>query len=221
MTRPARVFLGVSRRIAPIVASSLWVAACANVLGLTTYRDAAVELCRNCEGLIEDCEGRLQEKLAAATEEERAAWLELHETRGCVGAQCDGLTLECFYRAPDNCAAPDEPCAHAQGCCDFDFDKPTTGGTCCYGGGDGACCADCLSCAEMLDSLKPGGGTDLSKLCMSHRETWEAVVLCTDKVFLGTCKSACGPDAGGAACVQCLTGACEQEVGACNANEAP
>lgn len=197
-------------RFALLLAAVVAAGACTNVLGLSDYADAAHELCSACDG-IEACESTLDAKLDAATADEQRAWLATYDELDCSHAECNTTALQCFYSAPGNCAAEAAPCARPEACCDYDFAAPQSGGRCCVGDGDGACCATCRTCGEVLGDADPS--PDLTDLCVTHRKSWDDLAAC-----ISDC---CGGSP--AKCPACFADVdkCKPQVNACNANMAP
>lgn len=207
---------------------ALWLAggalafgACANIFGLDQYEDASAQLCAKCEELP-GCEAGLNEKLAAASDDQIAAWLELYEALGCAGSLCDQTTLECYYRAPDNQVKDGAPCLHSEGCEDFDFAAPTEGGGCCAGneGDEGVCCAEgCITCEGKLTTFIQNGDST-AQLCRSHEASWDAVVACRGKQCGLKCKPPFLTQLAKDECIACVAKGCPAEVADCTKNQA-
>lgn len=215
-----------ARRIILLIAGAGAVVACSKALGLADYKDAAHELCSVCTTL-DGCETTLEDKLGAATEEQRSAWLKRYSELHCDKAQCDTTALECFYSAPGNCADTGVACSRSEACCGFDFDAPEKGAACCVDSGGGACCAGCRSCAAVLGDATP----DVSTLCLSELPLWSAVKECHDKnctpehcscSLENKCGAVCGALCSPEKCeTNCMNIFCKSEVAACLATAQP
>lgn len=201
-------------KIALLAAASLLIAACADVIGATDYRDAVVGLCGDCKDALPDCTKRLTQSLATSKDSDVADWLGTYVELGCDNVACNSPTvLECFYSAPGVCTPLGGACAKSAECCKFDFDDARKGSGCCADGdsGDGKCCDACLTCAEAIGVQMP----DVSTVCLSHREALDAVVNCRNT----TCKVACATTK--VACDACVAKDCKAQANACNDNKAP
>ena len=205
----------LARGAAVFVLASALAAACTNVLGLNDYESAAATLCGPCDD-IPECEARLNDALAGASPAETDTWLKTYDQLNCANAACGAEEMACFFAAPGLCSALDEPCNTTVECCGSDESKPENGPRCCAGG-DGTCCATCLSCAERLGQFLADVGAGDSggeALCLSHQPAWTALAECKQE----HCKLACGSKL---TCVTCMNENCKPQVDACNQYAAP
>jgi hypothetical protein len=212
------------RRLLLLAAVTAGAGACANVIGVSGYQDAIEELCGLCD-TIDDCEPRLEDALAKASDEEVSTWLQSYADLGCSDAECQTAAFECFYIAPGLCADTEmgEACEISQACCGFfDPEDPANPPGCCHGGGNGYCCNGCQTCGDLVDLVLANGlipSTDT--LCRSHLASWNALLACAiPEPPLAGCTEVCiGPGADPMECQPCLTADCLKDFQACTTNQ--
>jgi hypothetical protein len=190
---------------AAAVALCTLVGACATVLGLADYKDAAAELCA-CPGFEQIdsvCVARAHSMLAIAPEGAREVWLARYDALDCP--RCDHAA-ECYNDIP--------------GCADR-----TSGCECCVWKGTRIECPDvhctkCRSCTELAYSL----GTKKPD-CVSARTKLNTLKTCACANCAEPCGPLCQPNAASLSmnpmdvCRQCLAAQCSSAVDACMADK--
>lgn len=207
------------RRLASLAGAALFVGACANILGVSGYEDAAAVFCGPCddpETVLRDCTDRLTDALDAASDEERAAWLKEYDRLHCDQADCATDALRCFFTAPGLCVGAGATCERSEECCGFDFDSPGDGFGCCAKdelSAAGQCCESCETCPGALAIYAAGGTVTYPQVCLSHLTAWRDLRTCA----VEKCSDACMGDKD--LCQACLGSDCTTPFQACGAHQ--